>query len=99
MYQTTIKVTNDSIRFQRVWSTCGTLAIRKMETPMSLSEYCFGSLCDHVSLGYFARSIRELRGAIQVDFNYEEGHFTLAIHLPEDLILENEPRELLAFCG
>ena len=28
--------------------------------------------------------------------NYEEDHFTLAIHLPEDLILENE-QELLAF--
>ena len=40
------------------------------------------------------QGIEEL--AIQVDSNYEEGHFILAIHLPEDLILENE-QELLAF--
>ena len=59
-------------------------------------EYCFGFLCDHV-YRVILPSIQELRElAIQVDSNYEEGHFTLSgIHLPKDLILENE-QELLA---
>ena len=45
---------------------------------------------------YFAKYqwIDEL--AIQVVSNYEEGHFTLEIQLPEELILENE-QELLTF--
>ncbi|MFR6452760.1 MAG: hypothetical protein ACLUP5_03975 [Streptococcus sp.] len=34
--------------------------------------------------------------AIRVDSNYEEGHFKLKIHLPENLAIENEDK-LLAF--
>ena len=66
------------------------------ETPMSLVNIALASCVTMCLQSYFAKyqGIEEL--AIQVDSNYEEGHFTLAIHLPEDLILENE-QELLAF--
>ena len=63
---------------------------------MSLVNIALASCVTMCLQSYFAKyqGIEEL--AIQVDSNYEEGHFTLAIHLPEDLILENE-QELLAF--
>ena len=66
------------------------------ETPMSLVNIALASCVTMCLQSYFAKyqGIEEL--AIQVDSNYEEDHFTLAIHLPEDLILENE-QELLAF--
>jgi salt-stress induced protein len=63
---------------------------------MSLVNIALASCVTMCLQSYFAKyqGIEEL--AIQVDSNYEEGHFTLAIHLPKDLILENE-QELLAF--
>ena len=66
------------------------------ETPMSLVNIALASCVTMCLQSYFAKyqEIEEL--AIQVDSNYEEDRFTLAIHLPKDLVLENE-QELLAF--
>ena len=66
------------------------------ETPMSLVNIALASCVTMCLQSYFAKyqGIEEL--AIQVDSNYEEGHFTLEIQLPEELILENE-QELLTF--
>ena len=65
-------------------------------TPMSWVNIALASCVTMCLQSYFSnyQEIEEL--AIQVDSSYEEGHFTLAIHLPKDLILENE-QELLAF--
>ena len=55
---------------------------------MSLVNIALASCVTMCLQSYFAKyqGIEEL--AIQVDSNYEEDHFTLANHLPEDLILE-----------
>ena len=57
-------------------------------TPMSWVNIALASCVTMCLQSYFAKyqGIEEL--AIQVDSNYEEGHFTLAIHLPENLILK-----------
>ena len=65
-------------------------------TPMSWVNIALATCVTMCLQSYFAKyqGIEEL--AIQVDSNYEEGHFTLEIQLPEELILENE-QELLTF--
>ena len=98
MYQTTIK---GDKRFHSLSEGYGAPVelfgyTEDGETPMSLVNIALASCVTMCLQSYFAKyqGIEEL--AIQVDSNYEEGHFTLAIHLPENLILENE-QELLAF--
>lgn len=98
MYQTTIK---GDKRFHSLSEGYGAPVelfgcTEDGETPMSLVNIALASCVTMCLQSYFAKyqGIEEL--AIQVDSNYEEGHFTLAIHLSKDLILENE-QELLAF--
>ena len=98
MYQTTIK---GDKRFHSLSEGYGAPVelfgyTEDGETPMSLVNIALASCVTMCLQSYFAKyqGIEEL--AIQVDSNYEEGRFTLAIHLPKDLILENE-QELLAF--
>lgn len=96
-YQTTIKVDNAIIQFQRVTECLWNYSdIWKWDDTYELGEYCFSLLRDHVSTELFSnyQEIEEL--AIQVDSSYEEGHFKLDIHLPKDLNSDNE-QEILSF--
>lgn len=66
------------------------------ETHMSLVNIALASCVTMCLQSYFAKFQGKEELAIQVDSSYEEGHFKLKIHLPEDLIIENEDK-LLAF--
>lgn len=98
MYQTTIKGDKRYHSFSEGYGAPVELFgyTEDGETPMSLVNIALASCVTMCLQSYFAKFQGKEELAIRVDSSYEEGHFKLKIHLPEDLAIENEDK-LLAF--